>query len=139
MEKYSRKPYSFVDANSKRRFRQHGTGFMVGFGVLAVVLAVFAFVMYYNYGTASTKTLEISHVERIQDNSNSKYLIFTKNHGVFQNTDTVFYWKFRSSDVYNDLVDAKTAECKVYGWRIGILSKYPNIINCKVKERYERR
>lgn len=134
-----RNPYSFTNRETKSRFARHRTGFMIGGAILALVIGLFALVMYYHYGTATTRTLEISHVERVQDGNSSKYLVYTENHGVHQNTDTIFYWKFRSSDVYNDLVDAKTAECKVYGWRIGILSQYPNIVDCEVKERYERR
>jgi hypothetical protein len=60
----------------------------------------------------------------------STYLIYT-NRGVFRNDDARWFLKFDSSDFYGDLEKGKTYDLKVYGWRIPILSMYPNIVRMK--------
>ena len=57
----------------------------------------------------------------------STYLIYT-NQGVFRNDDARWFLKFDSSDFYGNLEKGKTYNLKVYGWRIPILSMYPNIV-----------
>lgn len=60
----------------------------------------------------------------------STYLIFT-DQGVFRNDDAGWFAKFDSSDFYGELDIGKRYRLKVYGWRIPILSMYPNIVRKK--------
>ena len=60
----------------------------------------------------------------------STYLIFT-DHGVFRNDDAGWFVKFDSSDFYGNLDVGKHYDLKVYGWRISMLSMYPNIVRMK--------
>lgn len=60
----------------------------------------------------------------------SKYLIFTSE-GVYEDTDSLFFFKFNSSDLYNKLEEGKTYNCKTYGFRIPFFSRYPNLVNCE--------
>ena len=63
----------------------------------------------------------------------STYLIFT-DQGVFRNDDAGWFVKFDSSDFYGNLDVGKQYDLKVYGWRIPILSMYPNIVRMKPSE-----
>jgi hypothetical protein len=64
----------------------------------------------------------------------STYLIFT-DAGVFRNDDSFWHFKYNSSDVYGLLDNGKRYNLKVYGWRIPILTMYPNIVKVtEVKE-----
>jgi hypothetical protein len=65
------------------------------------------------------------------DGSKNDYanLVYTDK-GIFQNTDSWFPWKTRSSDVYNQLRVGKTYRCEIAGWRIGFFSMYKNIVTC---------
>lgn len=64
----------------------------------------------------------------------STYLIFT-DAGVFRNDDAFWHFKYNSSDVYGMLDNGKRYNLKVYGWRIPILTMYPNIVKAtEVKE-----
>lgn len=73
-------------------------------------------------------TVTVQDKERVCDsNRNCKYLIFTDG-GTFENTDTLLNGKFDSSDVYGRIDEGKTYTFKVAGFRQGILSMYPNII-----------
>lgn len=88
------------------------------------------------YNTDENIQFTIKNKERVTtgsgQNIQSKYLIYTDN-GVYENTDTVWYWKWNSADVYNDIEIGKQCNARVYGFRIPFLSWFKNIIsiNCK--------
>lgn len=79
------------------------------------------------YSTDKEVTVTITNKENIVSNNDSKYLIFTNN-GVYQNSDTMWYWKWDSSDFYNQIEIGKEYTFRVYGFRIPFLSMYKNII-----------
>jgi hypothetical protein len=108
----------------------------LGFGLIALVFLV-AVVggVWYTLGTKDTVTFTVTDKERITESSTdggttSKYLIFTDTE-TFENTDTMLYGKFNSSDVYGRLKEGKQYTCEVYGWRIGLFSTYRNIVSCE--------
>lgn len=71
--------------------------------------------------------------ERINDNDDSKYLIFCETENgesiVFENTDSILRGKFDSSDIYAKLQSGKKYKFTVVGIRIKFLSVYQNIIH----------
>ena len=101
--------------------------FLVGVLVVDIVLS---------FNDTTTDVVEILKMERVNGNSDGKYLIFTYKDGmpyeVFENTDNLFRWKFNSSDMYNKIQVGKKYSFVVVGKRIPFLSWYRNII--KVKE-----
>lgn len=75
--------------------------------------------------TVSEKVIKRSH------NQSDKYLIFT-NDGVgevLENTDSLYVFKWNSSDLYGRVKVGETYKFKVYGFRIPFLSMYRNIIS----------
>lgn len=80
--------------------------------------------------TQETVSVTVTEKERIRDGDNDKYLIWTEDE-VFENTDEFLLGKFNSSDIYGNLKENETYECKVYGWRIPLFSTYRNIISCE--------
>jgi hypothetical protein len=82
-----------------------------------------------DYVVGTTVTHKERIVERSSDGStSSKYLIFTDIE-TFENTDSLWHLKFRSSDLYGRIQVGQTCNFKVYGLRIGYLSTYRNIID----------
>jgi len=69
----------------------------------------------------------VKEKERITKRDSSKYLIFGETE-TYENTDSLWYWKWNSSDIYGDLEEGKTYRLRVYGWRIPFMSWYRNII-----------
>ncbi len=65
-----------------------------------------------------------------QDKVGSTYLIFT-DQGVFRNDDAGWFLKYDSSDIYGNLDVGKHYRFKVYGWRIPIVSMYPNLVHAE--------
>lgn len=107
--------------------------------VAAFLLLVIGFLYLFEY-KPTTYTVTVTDKERVTQKSGdeytSKYLIFCDGENgeslVFENTDTVFHFKFNSSNIYEQLKEGKQYEITVVGVRIPFLSTYQNII--KIKE-----
>lgn len=83
----------------------------------------------YKFGTVEELScVTIERVENVIDGGNSKYLVFTQDNGVFENSDTFFYWKFDSIDFYSKLAKGGDFDMITYGYRVPFLSWYPNIV-----------
>lgn len=103
---------------------------------LLTFLLVMGLWMGYAYGTARTIVVEVTDKERVvessSDGSTSSYwLVFTRDHDVLRNADSWLYLKFNSSSIYGKLEPGNIYKLRVYGWRIGLFSMYPNIISAK--------
>lgn len=108
--------------------------------IALVVIAVIA-VPVINFSNDHTYTVTITDKERVttqsvKDNIDSKYLIYGEDENgkiyIFEDTDTLFRWKFNSSDVYGALKEGETYELTVIGFRVHIFNWYENIIDFKV-------
>ena len=109
--------------------------------ILLVVIAVIA-VPVMNFTNDHKYIITITDKERVtaqsaKDNI-SKYLIYGEDENgktyVFEDTDTLFRWKFNSSDVYGALKEGETYELTVIGFRVHILNWYENIVDFKAVE-----
>ena len=103
--------------------------------VLWLLVAAVLVPKYLNFvSTESLDVFTINKTERVtdKDGKTSRYLVFTDK-GVFENTDSLFYLKYHSSDIYNQLASGKKYECKTVGWRVPFFSSYRNIIECTVQ------
>jgi len=95
--------------------------------IILIIIGVGVFICAeYHQSNEITITVTDKAIER--DSDGSKYLIYTDTE-VYENTDNLFYGKFRSSNLYNDLKIGSTYRVRVIGWRVPFLSMYENIIN----------
>lgn len=80
--------------------------------------------------------ITIKDKERVMNpnDSGSKYLIWSEEGEVFENTDELFLGKFNSSDLYGQLEIGNKYQCHVTGWRNAYMSWYRNLIECKAVE-----
>ena len=100
--------------------------------VVGMVAAVLVSAIAYNRSEA-TVTAKVIDKERIVESggnggATSRYLIFAEGE-TFQNVDSVWHWKFNSSDIYGAIRREQTCTFKVVGWRIPLFSTYRNIIS----------
>ena len=107
--------------------------------IALVVIAVIA-IPVISFSNDHAYTVTITDKERVttqsdKDNISSKYLIYGEDENgktyVFEDTDTLFRWKFNSSDVYGALKEGETYELTVIGFRVHIFNWYENIIDFK--------
>ncbi|MFH1182720.1 MAG: DUF1523 family protein [Candidatus Moraniibacteriota bacterium] len=101
--------------------------------ILLVVALILGLNMWYAWGTSGEKTVVVKSLNnKINPGSEQdQYLVFTKDDGIFKNTDSWFWWKFNSSDIQNQLTAGMPYRIKHYGWRWGFFSLYPNIVEAK--------
>lgn len=103
---------------------------IIGWIVVAIVIVLSPFL--YVYATQQDRKITVKKTERIvsPDGKSSKYLICAED-GVYENTDNILRMKFNSADVYSQLQNGKTYMYDIYGWRVPLLSIYPNIVKCE--------
>lgn len=98
---------------------------------IGIVIIVFVVIVpLFIKSTDEIVIVKIIDKERVTKQNSSKYLIYTEDE-VFENTDTILFLKFNSSDVYSKLDKDKEYELLVYGWRIPLISWYRNIVEIK--------
>ena len=112
------------------RIRKRGGGLWLV--VVLFIAVIFGLNGLYAYGTARTMTVEVTDKERVVNSTgeyvNSYWLVFTREHDVLRNEDNWMYLKFNSSSIQGKLERGKKYTVKVYGWRVGFFSMYPNIV-----------
>lgn len=103
-------------------------GFWIIVLIVLVVLSPFLISIAYQKMTIREIDCFVKDKERIVNSDDSYYLVFCEEI-VLKNSDSLWNWKWNSSDIYKDLDVEKSYKLKVYGWRMPILSWYPNIIS----------
>ena len=70
---------------------------------LVILIGSFAY-----YNSKKIITITVKKTESVQYNKTHKYLVYTEKKGVFENTDTIIFNKYNSSDLQNLLEEGKT-------------------------------
>lgn len=100
--------------------------FIIGAIILVLALGIGSSA-WYAYGTDEVVTDKIVKTERVVTKDSSRYIIYGEKE-VYENTDSMWYWKYNSADFYRDIEQGKTYKLRVYGWRIPFFSMNRNII-----------
>jgi hypothetical protein len=102
--------------------------------LVAVMIIGSIFLSIAGYQNKQTIKTKVTDKERITQNSgdkiNSFYIIYTEA-GTFKLEDDMFYGNFNSSDWYGQIHRDSTYTFETVGYRVGILSSYPNIVHFK--------
>lgn len=61
----------------------------------------------------------------------TNFMIYTKDGRAFKNINSIWFWKWRSTELQAKMKAGKKYVATVYGWRIGGIGVYPNIVNIK--------
>lgn len=80
--------------------------------------------------TSSRSTFTVIGKENTYQGKSTKYLVYN-DITTYEISDSIVYMRFDSSDVYGKVTVGKTYEAKLQGFRLPILSMYPNIITLK--------
>ena len=102
---------------------------LVAIGVILVIGVNFA--KFSHKETIKTTVVDKERiVNRSGESIESYYLIYTED-GALKLEDELFYGNFNSSDWYGKIKVDSTYEFTTIGWRVGVLSEYPNIVEYK--------
>lgn len=99
--------------------------------ILLVVILGLSFV--YTRATSFERTVTVSQTfQNVKSNGDSGskhvYMMTDSEGNSYKISDSLWYWQWRSTDIWASLKEGQLYKVRGYGWRIGILSSYPNII-----------
>lgn len=98
--------------------------------VLVLVSAVFIYGITYAL-TEGQETITIKDKWVKYDGDDAKYLISSEDGQVFQITDSLFKWRWDSSNLYAEINEGESCQIETQGWRFGFMSDYKNIITAR--------
>lgn len=87
----------------------------------------------YTYGTPFEKNITIkkkfTRVKGGRDSSSQIFMVCDNNNDNYKVEKSILWLKFNATELWTDLEDNKNYNIKGYGWRVGFLNLYPNIIS----------
>lgn len=113
-------------------------GIVAIFTVVALLVVAALTVFFASSFNDKNYIVTVTRVERVNDDTDSKYLIFCEEEDgdviVFENADKWVRGKFDSSNMYAKIKEGHKYKFTVVGWRIPIFSTYQNIIKMEEVE-----
>lgn len=105
-------------------------------GGLALIAMLIGGPMWYTYGTDFERDIVITRTwTNVTGGGDAGvkqvYMIADAEGNSYKVADSMFYWQFRSTDLWNGLEEEERYRIRAYGWRVGFLSMYPNVIEIK--------
>jgi hypothetical protein len=97
------------------------------FGIIALVIGLLSAWPIIYRSSSEVVEVTVEDKERITDKEDSYYLVYTDK-GVFKNSDSFWFWKYDSSDLYGKLHIGETYTLKIAEWRGHFAYWYRNII-----------
>lgn len=109
-------------------------GFKIFFGIVSTLVAL-TFVLVIggsimaNTGLTTYENCHVSGKHVAVVDGYSQYRVSTENCGSFIVADSVFKGKFNSADAYSQITEGKSYDFVASGYRIPLISAFPNIIS----------
>ena len=119
------------DRLNRRRKKRGVSGTLAlpvfAFGLVAAVIVGVS--VAYNFGTEQSQLCTVTSKDRTTNSEGqSDMRIYTEECGVLKVADNFFRLQFNSADIYASLKEGETYNFHTYGWRIGLLSAFPTVI-----------
>lgn len=102
-------------------------------GLTALIGFLIASPFIFYISSTETVTATVLKTERVNKGEHSHYLVYADNE-TFTLEDSLWFWKFNSSDQYGQIEAGKRYSFKVVGWRIPFFSFYRNILTVQKLE-----
>ena len=107
------------------------------FALFVGVCALFS--AFYAYGTKrkivftvkEKGTLTHGYTHDGHGTTYTNFMIYTTDGRALKNVNSLWFWKWRSTELQAKLQKGKRYTATVYGWRIGAFNVYPNIVGVK--------
>lgn len=116
---------------SYNRYSQRSSN-KVGWIVAGIVAVLAVFLIFHTvkayYGDDLHTGCVVNDKDRVHTDSGSEMRIYTDNCGVFVVSDSLVKTDFNSADRYNQVKVGKTYDIKSYGFRFGLFSMFPKIV-----------
>jgi hypothetical protein len=96
--------------------------------LLALILGGTGFAV--AHSTERTVTITVKSLDDQSTGNGHQYLVFTTGDGVYKDTDSIWFGKFSSSNLFAELSPGGTYRCRTTGWRMPLFSSYRNLLSC---------
>jgi hypothetical protein len=116
--------------------------FLVFLGIFLFFSALYAFGTYKKttFVVKEKGTLTNGYVNNGRGSTYTNFMIYTKDGRAFKNVNCLWFWKWRSTELQAQMKVGKKYVAEIYGWRIGGINVYPNIVRVKeVKNQPKKR
>ncbi len=103
-------------------------------GLILVLLLGVVTSPYWTHGTSEVTVTDVQ--SKLMDRHGQRedvYLVFTTD-GTYRNTDSLYYFKYNSSDIQGKLAQKGRFRISYYGFRVPVLSLYKNITKAEKLE-----
>ena len=84
-----------------------------------------------NFSTVRYETVTITEKERVANGKTAQYQVWTEKDGVYTVKDDLLQGKFNAADTYGQLKAGNAYKVKVNGFRVGLFSMFPNILEAE--------
>ena len=108
---------------------KNNTGIVVG-TVIAVMFAALMIAGLLNtMNRSEVGPCTVTKKEAVMVEGSNQYRVYTEECGVFIVKDTLVPLRFNSADTYSALKEGTSYNLRTQGFRLGITSSFPNILN----------
>lgn len=103
--------------------------------ILAMILVVFLVFSEAIFKVMNPRTVTVTVTDKwIKNYSEDGVYLVGTTEGVYEVTDSLLKWRWNSSDVYASIEVGETYNMEIAGFRVPLLSMYPNIYEVYVAE-----
>ena len=107
----------------------------ITYGIFIVIIVSFLLFMIvykllYAFTTGNESIVIDDKWEKVKGD-NAKYLVSSLNGQVFEISDSLFKWRWDSSNLYATIKPGQVCQIETQGWRFGFLSDYKNIMTAE--------
>ncbi len=99
--------------------------------LILLVVAVIGIYPAISYSTVDHTVIMVEEKERANTKGGGYYLVFTEAKGVMEISDSLWFWRWDSSDLYGELKAGEFYYVKTEWFRFGLFSMYPNILEAR--------
>lgn len=95
----------------------------------AIFSALLIIGLFYTMDRNEVGPCTVTGKESVMVEGNNQYRVYTEECGTFIVKDTLFAPRFNSADTYSSLKDGESYQFRTQGFRLGITSTFPNILD----------
>ena len=98
------------------------------------VLALIGSSAYYSLGTVAEAQIVVEKAFTLKNSKDmpDQMVVRSSSGDLYKVDDSLFHWKFRSSDIWSAMKPGDTWKIYYFGYRIGVLSLYPTIYEAEL-------
>ena len=108
---------------------ENNTRIVIGGVIAAIIAALIIAGLFNTMNRSEVGPCTVTGKESVMVEGSNQYRVYTEECGVFIIKDTLVPLRFNSADTYSALKEGTSYNLRTQGFRLGITSSFPNILN----------